>query len=206
MDSLPQPEKDTKPRHRSRQYNTPEGNLSEGNWEWGSKPHWQGGEEEQGHLLLQHWLGGGCSTGQFRDPGRCRGLAHGPYMTQLSPLIDLAPQRLAAYSLSLEGQGIPESFHQTHIGSVPIIHSQRSGKTMHTCSPGMSCDFSITELKVLYKYWMALFFHRALMGKIKDRSSLSASESLFSESLLLLSTPSINYKVSALRFWDDLFH
>lgn len=47
---------------------------------------------------------------------------------------------------------------------------------------------------------MALFFHRALMGKIKDRSSLSASESIFPESLLLLSTSSINYKVSALRF------
>lgn len=47
---------------------------------------------------------------------------------------------------------------------------------------------------------MALFFRRALIGKIKDKSSLSPSESLFPESLLLLSTPSINYKVSALRF------
>lgn len=45
---------------------------------------------------------------------------------------------------------------------------------------------------------MALFFHRAFMDKINDRGSLPASKG-FSQPLLLLSAPSINYEASALR-------
>lgn len=45
---------------------------------------------------------------------------------------------------------------------------------------------------------MVLFSHRAFMDKINDRGSLSPFEGL-SQPLLLLSSPSINYKVSALR-------
>lgn len=45
---------------------------------------------------------------------------------------------------------------------------------------------------------MALFFHRAFMNKINDRNFLSAFEGL-SQPLLLLSVPSINYKVSVLK-------
>lgn len=52
---------------------------------------------------------------------------------------------------------------------------------------------------------MALFFDRAFMEEIKDRSSLLASESL-SQPLLLLFAPSISYKVSALRSRDGLSH
>lgn len=120
--------------------------------------------------------------------GRSGGLALGSCMTQLSHLIDLAVW------LGLFTQvGRPRcalSFHQICMGSVLIIHSQNWGKiNVHLLSRGVMWLYQlrfIKEFKVLYKYWMALFFHWAFMDKINDRGTLSAFERLSQPILLCL--------------------